>query len=128
MMKSFASQITFLDTDNLEETTKFYTEIMKCRLVVDQGLCRIFAITSDAYVGFCSHNFLDKDKNTVCLTFVCDTREEVDKWYEYLSEEGVDIKAPPKENEKFKIYNFFAKDPNDITIEIQYFLHPFPPK
>ena len=127
-MNSFASQITFLNTDNLEETTKFYTEIMKCKLVVDQGLCRIFEVASDAYIGFCLHDFLEKDKNTVCLTFVCNTREEVDKWYEYLIEKGVKTKAPPKENEKFKIYNFFTEDRNDITIEIQYFLHPFPPK
>ena len=127
-MNKFDSFITFLQTEDLEETTKFYTEIMKCKLVVDQGLCRIFAISNDAYVGFCSHDFLDKDKNSICLTFVCSSQREVDEWYKQLQEKNVEIKAPPKENKKFKIYNFFAKDPNGITIEVQYFLHPFPPK
>lgn len=47
-MKPFNSQITFLETDNLEATTKFYTSIMKCKLVVDQELCRIFAVSKDA--------------------------------------------------------------------------------
>jgi len=62
------------------------------------------------------------------LTFVCSSKREVDEWYKQLHERNVETKAPPKENEKFKIYNFFAKDPNGITIEVQYFLHPFPPK
>jgi len=118
-MKTFSSQITFLETDNLEATTKFYTSIMKCKLVVDQGLCRIFAISKSAFIGFCSHDFLDKDKNTVCL---------VDEWYNHLVANKIETKAPPKENAKFKIYNFFAKDPNGIVIEVQYFLHPFPPE
>ncbi|MHA1154893.1 MAG: VOC family protein [Candidatus Heimdallarchaeota archaeon] len=127
-MKPFSSQITFLETDNLEATTKFYTSIMKCKLVVDQGLCRIFAISKSAFIGFCSHEFLDKDKNTVCLTFVCTSKEEVDEWYNHLVANKIETKAPPKENAKFKIYNFFAKDPNGIVIEVQYFLHPFPPE
>jgi predicted lactoylglutathione lyase len=95
-------------------------------MILDQGQCRIFQIANNSFIGFCSHEFLDKEKNSVCLTFVSNSKEEVDKWYQHLKSNDVQIKNPPKINEKFKIYNLFALDPNGITIEIQYFLHPFP--
>jgi predicted lactoylglutathione lyase len=125
-MKKFSSFITFLQTDDLTKTTTFYEEIMNCKMVLDQGQCRIFQTANDSFIGFCKHDFLDKDKNTVCLTFVCDSKEEVDEWYQKLKSGNVPIKNPPAENAKFKIYNFFAADPNGITLEVQYFLHPFP--
>ena len=125
-MKKFTSAITFLQTDDLKKTSEFYEEIMKCSLIVDQGDCRIFQITNESFIGFCTHDFLEKDKDSICITFVCSSKEEVDEWYEYLKNKGVKVKSPPKENTKFEIYNFFASDPNDITIEIQYFLHKFP--
>lgn len=127
-MKNFNSFITFLQTDNLEKTSNFYENIMKCKLILDQGQCRIFQLVKDSYIGFCSNNFLSKDNNSICLTFVCDSIEEVDQWYQYLKSNNMQIKDKPKRNEKFRIYNFFTKDPNGITLEIQYFLHPFPPK
>ena len=126
-MNDFSSTITFLQTDSLEKTADFYVNLLNCKLIVDQGQCHIYETSKGAYIGFCSHEFLDRDKNTVCLTFVCDSTEEVDQWYEKLKTKGVKVKKPPAENKKFRIYNFFAEDPNGITIEIQFFLHPFPP-
>ena len=126
-MKNFSSTITFLQTDDLDKTTQFYEKKLQCKLILDQGQCRIFETSNMAYIGFCSHDFLDRDQNSVCLTFVCDSKEEVDEWYEELKAKNVKVKDPPAENKKFKIYNFFAEDPNGIIIEIQYFLHPFPP-
>ncbi|MHA1213347.1 MAG: VOC family protein [Candidatus Heimdallarchaeota archaeon] len=125
-MKNFSSTITFLQTDDLEKTTEFYSEVLRCKLVVDQGQCRIFQTAKESFIGFCSHEFLERDKSSVCLTFVCDSKEEVNQWYERLQKNGLLVKDHPKVNAKFKIYNFFAEDPNGITIEIQYFLHPFP--
>lgn len=125
-MNEFTSAITFLQTDDLEKTSNFYENVMKCPLVVDQGDCKIYQITKESFIGFCIHDFLEKDKKSICMTFVCSSKEEVDNWYQYLKKEKVPIKDEPKENTKFKIYNFFAEDPNGITIEIQYFLHEFP--
>ncbi|MBN1330758.1 MAG: VOC family protein [Candidatus Heimdallarchaeota archaeon] len=127
-MKKFNSIITFLQTDNLKKTTEFYTEVLNCTLIIDQGLCRIFMTAYGSYFGFCSHEFLDKEKNSVCLTFICETKNEVNDWFNHLQKKNIETKDSPKENTKFRIYNFFAKDPNGITIEIQCFLHPFPPE
>ena len=121
-MNKFDSFITFLQTEDLEETTKFYTEIMKCKLVVDQGLCRIFAISNDAYVGFCSHDFLDKDKNSICLTFVCSSQREVDEWYKIFQAKNVKCLSEPHDVEELNIRCFIAEDPEGYIIEIQHFL------
>lgn len=32
--------------------------------------------------------------------------------------------AEPRENKDYKIYQFFAKDPEGRTLEFQYFMHP----
>lgn len=128
-MKKFNSSITFLRAKNLDETSKFYEEILNCPLVLDQGSCRIYETSQNgSYLGFCSHTTPPKDPGSVCLTFVVATKQEVDEWHQFLKERNVPIKNPPVEKDQFKIYNFFATDPNGYTIEIQAFLHPFPPE
>ncbi|NHJ85113.1 MAG: VOC family protein [Asgard group archaeon] len=126
-MTNFSSLITFFKTDDLEKTTTFYTEILNCRLIVDQGDCRIFESSKGSYFGFCVTEFLKKEDNAACLTFVCDSKKEVDYWHQKLVKYEVEIRKPPLENSKYKIYNLFAIDPNNVLFEIQYFLHPFPP-
>jgi hypothetical protein len=33
---------------------------------------------------------------------------------------------PPRTNERYRIYNFFARDPDGRLIEFQHFLHDLP--
>ena len=47
------SAITFLKTRDLDATSAFYSGILGLPLALDQGACRIFAITGGAYIGFC---------------------------------------------------------------------------
>lgn len=111
--------ITFLGTNNLEETHKFYTEVLDLRIIKDQGVCKIYKIFDDTSIGFCEHlKPTIKEKNPI-ITFLC---ESVDKKYNELKEKGVYIKAEPKVNKKFNIYHFFIKDPNGYTLEFQKFL------
>ena len=57
------------------------------------------------------------------VTFFYDRREEVDAMYERMR----DIAAgEPKENPKYRIYHFYAQDPEGRSIEFQQFLHPVP--
>src|SRR5262249_10767839 len=48
-----AQQITFLDTRDLARTADFYERILGLRLARDQGRCRIYHVSGNAYVGFC---------------------------------------------------------------------------
>ena len=48
-------QVTFLYTHNLEETAAFYEDILGLPLILDQGVCRIYRASGNAFLGFCQH-------------------------------------------------------------------------
>jgi catechol 2,3-dioxygenase-like lactoylglutathione lyase family enzyme len=122
---SIDQQITFLHTDKLEETAVFYENVLQLPLVLDQGVCRIYACADAAYLGFCQSLSQEAGNQAstagIILTLVS---HEVDAWYEYLLAHQVPIEKPPTLNQKINIYQLFARDPNGYLIEIQTFLDP----
>ena len=61
----------------------------------------------------------------IILTLVS---QEVDAWYDYLSQKGIAFETPPQFNPKFNIYHCFLRDPNGYLIEIQRFEDPAWPR
>jgi len=115
----FNEFITFLGTNDLKITSMFYQNILGLTLYKDQEVCTIFNVNTESKIGFCEHiPVIHKEKSPI-ITFVTD---DVDKWYDFLVQEGLTIPESPKLNDKFNIYHFFFKDPNGYTIEIQRFL------
>jgi catechol 2,3-dioxygenase-like lactoylglutathione lyase family enzyme len=114
-------QITFLYTRDLEATACFYEDVMDLTLVLDQGDCRIYRASADAYVGFCRRQAAPEEPVGLILTLVT---AEVDAWYQYLSERGVVFEKPPAPNPSYGIYHCFLRDPNGYLIEIQRFDDP----
>jgi catechol 2,3-dioxygenase-like lactoylglutathione lyase family enzyme len=114
------SQITWVYTDNLEQTSDFYMNDLGLTLVRDEGTARIFEVLGAAHIGVCIA-FEDRvvEPNGGMITFVTDS---VDEWHSQLTSKGVVIKSPPHVLEKFNIYTFFLEDPNGYVIEIQQFL------
>ncbi|MFP4459726.1 MAG: VOC family protein [Candidatus Zixiibacteriota bacterium] len=115
-----SEQITFIYTNDLERTSKFYGEILGFPLVHDQGTCRIYKSTDKSYIGFCQKD-IEILASHVILTFVTD---DVDKYYEKLKEAEVDIVKKPQNNPEFNIYHLFCHDPNGYLVEIQRFNDP----
>ena len=111
------SGIIFLKTEKLNELKKFYTEKLDCSLWLDQGDCCIFQ-HDNLLLGFCEGETVDK---TGLITFFYKTKEEVDEKYKQFKKTATD---KPQVNEKYKIYQFFAKDPEGRIIEFQHFMHP----
>ena len=126
---SITQQVTFLHTDDLEKTAHFYENILGLKQVLDQGVCLIYQVGSDAFIGFCesvgSRLGTDGTADPVIITLVS---AEVDQWYAYLSTHDVLIEKKPTLNEKFNIYHLFLRDPNHYLVEIQTFLDPAWPK
>lgn len=112
-------QITFLYTSNLQETARFYEEVLGLRLALDQGACRIYAIREDSYIGFCQADTVSSNHTDVIFTLVT---QQVDEWYQYLIERGVTFEKPPTLNQRFNIYHCTFRDVNGYLIEIQRFL------
>lgn len=110
--------IAFYPTNKLQETRQFYEETVGLRVVVDQGDCIVLKVCPDAYLGFCRNDNPPGEDHRIVFTLVSN---EVDAWHERLSQAGAEILFPPKDNPKYRIYNFFAKDPNGYLLEIQRF-------
>jgi nitroreductase len=105
-----------MKTKNLGLLTGFYTEKLGCRVWLEQADCVILRHGNFLF-GFCDRDAVDKDS---LLTFFYETREEVDRMYEQFR---ADAESPPASNEKYDIYQFFAKDPEGRRLEFQYFEH-----
>lgn len=122
-MKPFQQYITFLTVHDLDKTVYFYKEILELPLVRDQGDCKIFRVSSSAYLGFCSRLNIPSPSPSVILTFITN---EVDAWCNKLINAGAKVEKPPSYNPKYEIYHAFLEDPNGYRIEIQKFDNPLP--
>lgn len=98
----------------------FYMTTLNMSVWLDQGDC-IILNHGNLLLGFCEHDEVDKDG---MITFFYRTKEEVDQVYSKLA--GGSLQEPA-ENEKYRIYQFFARDPEDRMLEFQSFLHPLNP-
>ena len=112
--------IHFYKSNNLEHVRAFYADVMKLPLYKDQGTCLIYQLHTHSHIGFCLHHPKEVPAST-CITFVYDTVEEVDFFYQRLSK-IIKIEDSPSINPIFQIYHFFCQDFEGHTIEIQTFL------
>lgn len=106
--------VVFFKTLQLEVLTEFYTREVGATLWMDQNDCRIFRHGQFLF-GFCQ-----REQSETCgiLTFVYPNRKRVDRMYEKFLDEALDA---PRDNPRYPIYNFFARDPEGRLIEFQVF-------
>lgn len=117
----FPQQVTFLYTRDLAATAQFYEEALGLPLVRDQGDCRIYRVSADAFLGFCRRDTAPEEPQGIIITMVTD---DVDGWYARLRARGVTFEQPPQANPQYRIYHCFLRDPNGHLIEIQRFDDP----
>lgn len=110
------SGIVFKKTKDLETITEFYQNKIGMELWQDQTKCKIFE-KGNLQLGFCEGKKIDNDG---IITFYFDTKKEVDEFYK---NKDLKVTEEPQENKDFKIYQFFAEDPEGRTLEFQTFLH-----
>jgi catechol 2,3-dioxygenase-like lactoylglutathione lyase family enzyme len=121
MKLKFDQQVTFLTTDKMAESIEFYERILRLELVMDQGGCRIYRVSGDAFLGICERKRHEDDCKHLVFTFVTD---KVDQWYEMLKSQDVNITKTPAFNPEYNIYHMFFRDPNGYLLEIQEFKDP----
>lgn len=109
--------IIFLKTKKTEEIRDFYARIIGMDVWLEQADCFILR-HGNLLLGFCSRDSVD---NAGIITFFYPEKSDVDQMYAELSQYAQNA---PTVNDKYNIYHFFARDPEDRTIEFQSFLHP----
>ncbi|MBN2048949.1 MAG: VOC family protein [Spirochaetales bacterium] len=109
--------IVFNRTDHIDDILSFYTKRLGMSVWLDQGGCVILR-SDNLLLGFCR---AETPETGGTITFFYRTIEEVDRMYDELKDRATD---QPRKNEKYHIYQFFARDPEDRQLEFQCFLHP----
>lgn len=113
--------IAFYPCHDLSASRDFYERDLGLALARDQKTCLIFQVAGQGYFGLCQHEGRLPAHDGLILTFVMG---EVDEVYRTLRRRNVEIEAPPRLNENYGIYHFFARDPDGYRIEVQRFLEP----
>jgi predicted enzyme related to lactoylglutathione lyase len=113
------AQINWVYTRDLDSTAEFYREILGLECSRDEGDARIFKTVDGAFIGVCKV-FAERvvEPKGGMISMVTD---DVDAWYQRLTDNGLAIENPPRRLEKFGIYSFFVRDPNGYVIEFQQF-------
>lgn len=117
------SLIIFLPVKDIEKTKDFYINIAEFNLYKSQsgGKCLIFD-SGYGYIGFCEYNdgrkALSGEKG-VCISVNLESRKAVDEKYIEVKKSDVVIEGEPKHLDKFGVYSFFVRDPDDYRLEFQ---------
>ena len=110
------SGIIFMKTQQLEALRDFYATQLGCQIWLEQADCLILR-HGNLLIGFCERDETDRGG---LITFFYHTRDEVDKLYQRFKSIA---DAAPVSNERYRIYHFFATDPDGRKIEFQHFEH-----
>lgn len=111
--------IVFLKTENLARILEFYTGRVGMSVWLEQPDITILR-HGNLLIGFQQHTTSDV---AGVITFFYPAKTDVDAIYGALQDLAVE---PPHTNERYRIYNFFARDPDGRMIEFQQFLHELP--
>lgn len=111
--------LVFLGTRDLKKTRDFYIDMMEMEIWLEQAECVILK-HENFLLGFCQREKADIDG---IFTLFFDEEKEVDRYYERFKDLA---EGPPKINDRYNIYHFFAMDPEKRRLEFQKFLHEIP--
>lgn len=108
--------IHFYTCKNLKETEEFWIKMGLSIYMRQPGITILDS--KEGMIGF-----VEKAHHTApeysCISFVKQSKEEIDKIYESLKEEALN---PPAIHPTAPVYSFFLKDPNGYTVEFQVFI------
>lgn len=116
--QAIQAQITWVYTEDLHQSERFYRDVLGLECTRDEGKARIYRTAGDAAIGVCEI-FEDRvvEPKGGMISLVTD---DVDGWYQKLKQSGVEAE-PPHRLDQFGIFTFFVKDPSGYVIEFQQF-------
>lgn len=112
-------QITWLYTEDTAASWRFYEEILGLETVVDQTVCRVFAVGGGAHIGVCAVREGRAVAPLGCIVSL--VTDDVEGAHARLVARGADVDGPPVRNAAFGITHFMVRDPAGYRIEIERF-------
>jgi len=122
--RSISSQITFLYFDDLNPVVPFFEDILKLERVHDQATAKIYRMAGGAFLGIvdgANGHCRVQEESAVLVTIVVD---DVQGWYDYLSEKGVKMLSGIQKPAIAPVECFFLEGPGGYHFEVQRFLDP----
>ena len=107
--------IVFFSTKRRDDIVDFYTSRLAMTIWIEQEDCTILE-RDNLVLGFCQRESAEIG-GIIC--YWVQSRKEVDEAYKRLADVS---EGPPVENEKYRIYHFFLRDPEGRRLEVQKFL------
>lgn len=113
---------------NLEKCVHFYTELLGMKLIwqpdadnfyLTSGTDNLALHRAPADFAPAKHQHLDH------IGFFLTEREEVDRWYDYLRANNVEIKAAPKDH-RDGTRSLYVTDPDGNVVQIIYYSMALP--
>jgi catechol 2,3-dioxygenase-like lactoylglutathione lyase family enzyme len=112
--------IPFYPVHDLAATRDFYQREVGLELERDEARCLIFR-AAGGYLGFCLFDGALPSHEGLTLSLVA---PDVDTVYQRLRSLGVETELSPRRNEHYRIYHFFARDPDGYRLEVRRFIEP----
>lgn len=116
------ANLVFFYYPDLDEAERFYGTILGLEKVLDYGFAKIYQISQTSYIGLVDETkgmHKPTEPKTVTLAFVTN---EIDEWYTYLQDQGVEIRNPLGDATRHPTRGFVALDPAGYFLEFERFL------
>lgn len=114
----YSGFITFCYVADLDRSACFYEHVLGLELALDQGTCRIYAVTETAFIGLCTREDSPRPESVILTLLVDDVQERCDE----LVARGAVLEKPAQHNEKYRIEHAFLRDPDGYLLEVQRFV------
>jgi predicted enzyme related to lactoylglutathione lyase len=111
--------ITFLYYKDLPQAMRFYEDALGFKVAIDQGWCKIYAVSADGCVGLVDETRGMHKAHPVKPVQICMRVPDVDAWHAYLKGLGVEGLTEPRSSRELRIRAFVCYDPEGYQIEIQ---------
>ena len=111
--------ITFFYYRDLPTAMRFYEDILGLPLAIDQGWCKIYQICPGAHVGLVDEAKGMNKWAAIKPVQLCIRVPDVDAWYAYAQDVGLDNLSDLFINEEIGIRAFVFNDPEGYQIDVQ---------
>ena len=111
----------FFYYDDLEAATSFYTRTLGLQVAADYGFAKILRVASTSYLTLVDGTegmHTTEEPKTVAIALITD---QLDEWYDYLIEQGVEMKYGYNPVEGRPHHGFVVLDPDGYYLEFERF-------
>jgi predicted enzyme related to lactoylglutathione lyase len=111
--------ITFIYYKDLQKGMDFYGKILGFPMEIDQGWCKIYRVSEAGYIGVVDEKRGMHKSHPIKPVQLCLRVPNVNEFYQYCQEVGMDALSEMFESQELKIKAFVFNDPEGYQIEIQ---------